>query len=217
MRLMAGPPVSELRPRPGGRSRTATSPLLSEIPELYHRIAHLHRESLAITVRGLDNAAATSDWDWSGLRSRCFREAARLLPRADAEEAVQEALVRAWLRRDACRSPDAPLPWVLEITRNEARRLMGREARRGHRELVDPLAEHPDRDHDDFAGATTRMSVEHALGRLGDRDQRMLRLRYAEDLSQGEVARRLGVPEGTVKVRLHRARRRLRRLLEDEV
>jgi RNA polymerase sigma-70 factor, ECF subfamily len=190
--------------------------LLSEIPELYHRIARLPRRSLAITARSPDNAAAASDWDWSGLRSRCFREAARVLPRADAEEAVQEALVRAWVRRDACRSPEAPLPWLLEITRNEARRLIGREARRGHRELVETLPDHAYRDDDEFAGATTRMTVEHALRRLGDRDQRMLRLRYAEDLTQGEVARLLGVPEGTVKVRLHRARRRLRRLLEDE-
>jgi RNA polymerase sigma-70 factor (ECF subfamily) len=136
-----------------------------------------------------------------------------VLPRADAEEAVQEALARAWLRRDACRSPDAPLPWLLEITRNEARRLLVREARRGHRELIEPLAHlHHE---DDLAVAATRISVEDALRLLGDRDRSMLRLRYAEDLTQGEVARRLGMPEGTVKVRLHRARRRLRRLLED--
>jgi RNA polymerase sigma-70 factor (ECF subfamily) len=37
-----------------------------------------------------------------------------------------------------------------------------------------------------------------------------MRLRYVEDLTQGQVAARLGVPEGTVKVRLHRARARLR-------
>jgi RNA polymerase sigma factor (sigma-70 family) len=43
----------------------------------------------------------------------------------------------------------------------------------------------------------------------------MLRLRYADDLTHVEVARRLGVPVGTVKVRLHRARRRLRVHLED--
>jgi RNA polymerase sigma-70 factor, ECF subfamily len=151
------------------------------------------------------------------LRARCFREAARVLPRADAEEAVQEALVRAWLRRDACRSPEEPLPWLLEITRNEARRLHGREARRGHCEL--PEWHPPDvrRDEDEFAGAAVRMTVEQALGALGDRDRRMLRLRYDEDLTQVEVARRLGLPETTVKVRLHRARRRLRRLLDDGV
>ena len=139
----------------------------------------------------------------------------RVLPRADAEEAVQEALVRAWLRREACRCPDAPLPWMLEITRNEARRLLVRQARRSSRELADPRALDPDSDDDDLTGAATRMSVEQALGTLADRDQRMLRLRYSEDLTQPEVARRLGLPEGTVKVRLHRARRRLRGLLAD--
>jgi RNA polymerase sigma-70 factor, ECF subfamily len=139
-----------------------------------------------------------------------------VLPKADAEEAVQEALVRAWLRRDTCRSPEAPLPWLLEITRNEARRLLGRETRRGHLALIDARAGDTDAEHDDYARHATRMSVVQALGSLPQRDQRMLRLRYGEDLTQGEVARRLGLPEGTVKVRLHRARRRLRRLLDEE-
>lgn len=135
-----------------------------------------------------------------------------MLPPADAEEAVQEALVRAWLRRDACRSPDAPLPWLLEITRNEARRVLGREARRGTLELLDAAI----REDHELAGTAVRVSVEQALRELADGDRRLLQLRYAEDLTQVEVARRLGVPEGTVKVKLHRARRRLRGLLADE-
>jgi RNA polymerase sigma-70 factor (ECF subfamily) len=40
-------------------------------------------------------------------------------------------------------------------------------------------------------------------------------MRYGEDLTQESVARRLGIPEGTVKVRLHRLRARLRVALED--
>ncbi|MBA3264581.1 MAG: sigma-70 family RNA polymerase sigma factor [Thermoleophilaceae bacterium] len=139
-----------------------------------------------------------------------------MLPRVDAEEAVQEALVRAWLRRDACRSPEAPLPWMLEITRNEARRLLVRRARRYSREVVGSTALDPDSEDDELVGAATRVSVEQALRTLADSDQRMLRLRYTEDLTQLEVARRLGVPEGTVKVRLHRARRRLRGLLDEQ-
>jgi RNA polymerase sigma-70 factor, ECF subfamily len=139
-----------------------------------------------------------------------------MLPQADAEEAVQEALVRAWLRRDACRSPDRPLPWLLEITRNEALRLRGRELRRGQRELADQRPRAMEGQHDDFAGLTVRLTVEQALAALAESDRRMLRLRYGEDLTQVEVARRLGVPETTVKIRLHRARRRMRRLLEDE-
>ena len=37
-------------------------------------------------------------------------------------------------------------------------------------------------------------------------------MRYSQDLSQAEIARKLGIPEGTAKVRLHRARHRLRRV-----
>jgi RNA polymerase sigma-70 factor (ECF subfamily) len=165
----------------------------------------LHRQCLAITARTSKEIV----WDWDGLRTRCYREAVRVLPRADAEEAVQEALVRAWLRRDACRSPEAPLPWLLEITRNEARRVLGRQARLGSLELPAPSED------DALAGAAARLTVERALGTLAERDRRVLHLRYAEDLTQVEVARRLGLPEGTVKVRLHRARGRLRRALED--
>jgi RNA polymerase sigma-70 factor (ECF subfamily) len=104
---------------------------------------------------------------------------------------------------------------MLEITRNEARRLLGRQARRCNRELFDPASPEPDSEDDELTGAAVRVTVEQALRKLAVGDQRMLRLRYAEDLTQVEVARRLGVPEGTVKVRLHRARRRLRRLLEE--
>lgn len=174
---------------------------------MYQLGAVLHRQSLAITA---DASKHTVAWDWSGLRTRCYREAVRVLPRADAEEAVQEALVRAWLRRDACRSPEAPLPWVLEITRNEARRVLGRQARLG---TLEPL-QHAPREDDALAGAAVRLTVEQALRTLAERDRRVLHLRYAEDLTQVEVARRMGLPEGTVKVRLHRARGRLRRALE---
>ena len=160
----------------------------------------------------IQGAHETVGWDWVGLRARCFREATRLLPLADAEEAVQEALARAWVRRDACRSPDSPLPWLLEITRNEARRQLGRSARTATLELFEAAIADDRREDED---ATVRITVEQALCTLAEGDRRVLGLRYDEDLTQGEVARRLGVAEGTVKVRLHRARRRLRRLLED--
>jgi RNA polymerase sigma factor (sigma-70 family) len=53
--------------------------------------------------------------------------------------------------------------------------------------------------------------VQAALAGLSDRDRRLLEMRYEEDLTQKMIARRLGIPEGTVKVRLHRARNKLRR------
>jgi RNA polymerase sigma-70 factor (ECF subfamily) len=51
-----------------------------------------------------------------------------------------------------------------------------------------------------------------ALDLLSDRDRCLLQLKYEEDLTQAAIARRLGIPEGTVKVRLHRARNKLRLL-----
>jgi RNA polymerase sigma-70 factor, ECF subfamily len=138
-----------------------------------------------------------------------------MVPGAEAEEAVQEALVRAWTRRHACRSAEAPLGWMLQITRNESRRLLARRARRVLATDSDPAPRASEREDDEFASAMTRLAVEEAFALLGDGDKRVLRLRYADDLTQADVARRLGVPEGTAKVRLHRARGRLRTLLED--
>jgi RNA polymerase sigma-70 factor (ECF subfamily) len=189
--------------------------LLSEVLALYHLWRHLHRESLAITSPRPHWANETPSWDWAALRSRCVSEASRLLPRHDAEEAVQEALARAWSRRDACRSPEAPLPWLLEITRNESRRVLVRRGRAATIELVDAAPAAGDGDDREMSSAALRLTIEQALGTLADGDRSLLHLRYGEDLTQGEVARRLGMPEGTVKVRLHRARHRLRRLLAE--
>jgi RNA polymerase sigma-70 factor, ECF subfamily len=158
--------------------------------------------------------ALPASWDWAWLRARCLGEAGRVLPRAEAEEAVQEALVRAWRLSGECRAPEMPLPWMLKITRNEALRVVARKARLSNRELsgeVAALSAEEDAEH----AITTRMTVQQALQDLEDTDRRVLRLRYDEDLTQAEVARRLGMPEGTVKIRLHRARRRLRTSLAE--
>ncbi|HEV2726999.1 MAG TPA: sigma-70 family RNA polymerase sigma factor, partial [Solirubrobacterales bacterium] len=54
--------------------------------------------------------------------------------------------------------------------------------------------------------------IHAALRLLSERDRKLLEMKYEEDLTQAMIARRLGIPEGTVKVRLHRARNRLRLL-----
>jgi RNA polymerase sigma-70 factor, ECF subfamily len=150
-----------------------------------------------------------SAWDWPALRRHVLREAKRLTQDDHAaEDVVQLALVRAWRHRSSCAELGAPLGWLLAITRNEARRWHARPAAR---ELPgDPAedgrlwsprsVEEP---------ALNRLSVQAAVRRLSSDDRRLYVLRYAEDLTQSEIARRLSWPEGTVKVRLHRLRRRL--------
>ena len=160
------------------------------------------------------DASAGIAVDWELARRRCLREAQRVLPAAaEAEDAVQEALIRAWRSGAGCRTPESPLGWLLQITRNEALRTMRRSAlRRGAWEQPGPERG----DHDPMLeSAAARLDVRSALARLTPEERNLLKLRYEEDLTQSTLAERLGIPEGTVKVRLHRLRARMKRALEE--
>ena len=130
---------------------------------------------------------------------------------------MQEAFVRAWRKRSACRTPAAPLPWLVQITRNEAMRLAARRSRRQASEIpeAEPDAVPAAVGETTIDQALTSVATEQALSTLCEDERRLLRLRYEEDLTQGQVAAALGVPEGTVKVRLHRVRARLRGVAGD--
>jgi RNA polymerase sigma-70 factor (ECF subfamily) len=164
---------------------------------------------------GLDEGS----WPWDAARRRCLREARRVLGnREDAEEAVQEAFVRAWRKQASCLTPSTPLPWLLQITRNEAIRLAERRSRRQATEVseAEPEAIFDAPSYESTLDQTlTAVATEQALSSLRPDERRLIRLRYVEDLTQGQVAAALGVPEGTVKVRLHRARARLRGVASD--
>jgi RNA polymerase sigma-70 factor (ECF subfamily) len=152
------------------------------------------------------------------MRAAATREARRyLLAAHDVDDVVQEALMRAWRRRASCRGEDR-LPWMRQIARNEALRLLDRRRTRGERELLDDqtlLGALADDDAEaEREGLLLRLQVGQVVNRLSVDDRRLLALRYEGDLSQPEVARKLGIPEGTVKVRLHRLRGRLRKELE---
>lgn len=161
------------------------------------------------------------NWNWKLMRGIAVREARRYLATAhDVDEVVQEALVRAWRRRETCRGDDR-LPWMRQIARNEALRLIERRRRRNEFELLDDetlLAGVPDEDAlEQQEGMLLRMEVERVIGGLSVADRQLLALRYERDLTQPEVARMLGIPEGTVKIRLHRLRGRLRKALDAHV
>jgi RNA polymerase sigma-70 factor (ECF subfamily) len=159
--------------------------------------------------------ASAERWDWELARARCLREAQRILgARAEAEDAVQEAFLRAWRARASCRTPEAPLPWLLQITRNEALRLLRQNGR-----IQDPeeSAAEPAAEDAELANAAQRMDIRRALAHLSHDDRRLLELRYTDDLTQPRIASAMGLPEGTVKVRLHRLRAQLRVTLEGQL
>ena len=148
-------------------------------------------------------------WDWHEVARFCRGQARRWTATpVDADDVAQEALLRAWRRRGACQSPDQPWPWLARIVQ--------REAARHHDRRRDVPVEDVDvgAAGGDPADGVDAMTVDRALRDLPARDRALLTLRYAEDLTQPQIAVRLGSPEGTVKVQLHRARGRLRSLLE---
>lgn len=153
----------------------------------------------------------TDEWNWDLVRQRCLREARRhTVSEADAQDAVQDAMLLAWRFRDRCRDARDPIPWALTITRREAWR-QGR-GRSSELELDTVCGGEPARD-DIAEPLAAALDVRAAIAGLGESDRELLRLRYVEDLPQPVVAERLGIPEGTAKVRLHRVRARLRELM----
>jgi RNA polymerase sigma-70 factor, ECF subfamily len=147
-------------------------------------------------------------WNWGDLRWRCRSEALRVLrdPEA-ADEAAQEAMTRAWRQRGSCHNPSSPGPWVAQIARNEALRLWRREER--HRSRAGDVEEEPATGEPLEDQLIRRVSVHQALETLTAEDRELVNLRYESDLAHPAIADLLGLPEGTVKVRLHRIRKRL--------
>jgi RNA polymerase sigma-70 factor (ECF subfamily) len=117
-------------------------------------------------------------------------------------------VLRAWRSRGRAAAADRPAAFVTVVARNEALR---RLAANGGLPPLDDL--HEQRPSTDEAAADLRVDVRRAVSRLTPEEQRLIALRYGADMTHAAIAAAVGMPEGTVKVRLHRARRSLRRLL----
>jgi len=115
-------------------------------------------------------------------------------------------LLRAWRRRSTLREPCRRNQWLAAIVRNEAFRRHARP-----RPDVTPTLDQRRGEEDARVLATVELAdLRTALGCLSEGERSLLEMRYREDLTQRAIATRLGIPEGTVKVRLHRARAKLR-------
>ncbi len=150
-------------------------------------------------------------WDWGQARAACLVEARRwLTERSDAEDAAQAAVLRAWRSKSTAVRPEARQAWLRAIARNEALRHLGRRSDLAIDALPEPEDRAASRDIDQ---AILAADLARAMKALPHSDRRLLALRYGEDLTQPEVAKRIGVAEGTAKVRLHRARQRIAKAL----
>ncbi len=134
------------------------------------------------------------------------------LSQAVCEEIAQETFVRAWIslgRYDPAISMFST--WIYTIARNLALNELGKAARRP--EISgESLPEHPCEAHP----AESMNRLQQALLKLDPSDRSILALAYVEGMAQSEIAQMEGCSKGAVKVRIHRAKQKLKAFLEKD-
>lgn len=136
---------------------------------------------------------------------RLYRVAYTMLRNeADCEDAVQEALLRAWSRLGTLREDAFFETWLIRILINQCKSSF-RKRPPDAALTADIPGPEPD-----------RSPVLEALESLPPKPRIAIELHYIEGYSIKECARMLGVPEGTVKWRLHQGRKRLARAIGEE-
>jgi RNA polymerase sigma-70 factor (ECF subfamily) len=135
----------------------------------------------------------------------------------DARDVVQETYLRAYKGIGKFRGDAQLSTWLYRITANCAANQLGRRRRHRHEELLDD-APVPDRspERDPVAraeAASLRERLTEALEDLPPRLRAVIVLRDVYDLPHEAIAEELGISTSAAKVRLHRARRKLREQL----
>jgi RNA polymerase sigma-70 factor (ECF subfamily) len=132
--------------------------------------------------------------------------------RAEAEDATQEAITRAWRRLAQLRDRAQARPWFLAIVANQCRNVRRTRWFGTVRlaELFQPAGP--------AEAQIEHLDVERALGRLPMADRQVLFMRYYLDLPVDEIALSLGISPAAAKGRIYRACRRMRPdLLEEDM
>jgi RNA polymerase sigma-70 factor, ECF subfamily len=156
-----------------------------------------------------------------------YRKAYRMLGNtADAEDAVQDALLAAYAHLDQFKGQSEMSTWVTAIVLNGARLQLRR--RRSHvrvpfdeptgekqtLQVWEQLLDHRPNPEDECQHSELSARLTHSYAQLSPTLRRTYRLRDIEGLSIGETARILKVPCGTVKARSARARKKIKELMQ---
>lgn len=136
----------------------------------------------------------------------------RISVRADAEDVLQEVYILAYERFSQLKNQDSFKAWLISIARNKCNDYFRRQA--GVMEIPLEVLEEKQLTDSRFGVAEGNM-VQETLEKLGDKDKQILYLYYWKELPQAEIAKRLDVPLGTVKSRLHTARQNFKKQYPD--
>ena len=132
---------------------------------------------------------------------------------ADAEEAAQDAFVKAWRALGRFRAGAPFRPWLLQIVANEARnrrRSAGRRAQLAVRAAHESSGDAAPSPENALLAADQRTQLLAAVDTLPEEQRDVITCRYFLELSEEETAAALGIRRGTVKSRTSRALERLR-------
>ncbi len=144
-------------------------------------------------------------------REKTLYHAARAMLRqeADQKDAVQEAIAKAWAKRDSLRDDSLFATWLTRILINECREIMRKQKRFV---LINQWREDALVTRD----SSSDSEVDEALDALPDKLRLPVVLHYMEGFSLKEIADMLHLPLGTVKARLHDARKALKIEIEGQ-
>ena len=145
----------------------------------------------------------------TGMTQTLYRVSCSQLPnQADREDAVQEALRRAWEKRGSLKNERYFRTWVVRILLNVCHDIQ----REGKRMI--PAEEIPE---PGVPSGEEAVDLKECLLRLDERERIPILLYYLEGFDIGQIAKVLRIPQGTVKSRLHRGREQLRTICREEV
>jgi RNA polymerase sigma factor (sigma-70 family) len=155
--------------------------------------------------------------------SAMLRVAAALIGPAEAEDAVQEASMRAWQSWSTLRNVDAVRPWLLHITLNVCRQW--RRGLKGQQQAhLQALPEATDPEYRQLfallesdpgtSNHTGALDLRAAINALPSDLRGVVVLRYYAGLDASEIGELLSLPAGTVRSRLHRALLEMRERLQ---
>ena len=146
-----------------------------------------------------------------------------LRQREDAEDVTQEVLVRLWTHRDAI-EPARMRGWVMQVARNlvvdMTRRRRSRAAviaEGADAEAVAAVIAGPGAADDGVNRGELRGILERAIAGLNEPYRSIVVMREIQGLAYEDIAAGMGMPLGTIKVYLHRARRVLRESVQQEM
>lgn len=149
-------------------------------------------------------------------RDRYARYAAHMLGSVDAaEDAVQDAFVRAYDQLAKCQDPDKFIGWFFLILRNRCFAEQRRNRSYAPLEAAGTVAA-ADRSDDGMETAERRRALQRALLELTPEQREVFVLKHVEGLSYGEIAERLSMSVPSLKMRMHRAYDRLREQLREQ-